>query len=323
MKILMKKMMIYFMWYPLRRIIKHLPLRIISMIGTLGGYLLYFMSIDKQSIMAEELQIIMSGKSGRAIREIIRGSFINYCISEIEVLLYPFMSQNLMKKMVTIEGKEHLDDALSRYKGVLLFQAHFGAFQMVMPAIGYNGYKMNQISASASIWKDSSASSIQKRVFDIKADYEYRLPVRHISVKSTLRPVFRLLKKNEIVGITVDGGGGRNVIPIRFLGRDANFQQGAADLAMRTGAAIVPAFIITEKGLRHRLIIHPPINMNRKGDRGENTREIVQEFACLLERYVYRYPTHYLYSLCLRKSRASIDPYPFFSDYNQITKSHY
>jgi KDO2-lipid IV(A) lauroyltransferase len=255
MKTLIKRTMIYFMWYPLRITIKRLPLRIIYMIGTAGGYLLYHISKDKKRTMAEELKIIMPGNKRSAIMEIIRSSFINYCVSEIEVLLYPFLSKDLIKKMVTLEGKEHLDDALSRGKGVLLFQAHFGAFQMVMPAIGYNGYKMNQISASASIWKESTTSAIQKKTFDIKAKYEYTLPVRHIPVESTLRPVFRLLKKNEIVGITVDGGGGRNVTSIRFLGRDANFQQGAADLALRTGAAVVPAFIITERALRHRLII--------------------------------------------------------------------
>ena len=276
---------------------------------------MYAISKDKHYIMNEELTLIMPDKSNAEIKRIIRGSFINYCISEIEILLYPFMNSDLIGKFVEIEGREHLDKALSWGRGVLLFQAHFGAFQMVMPVIGYSGYKMNQISASASIWKDSSTSAIQRKSYEIKAHYEYALPVQHISVKSTMRPVFRLLKKNEIVGITVDGGGGRNVTSIRFLGRDANFQQGAADLALRTGAAVVPAFIFSEKGLKHRLIIHPPINIHRTGDQGKNMKEILQEFARLLEAYIYRYPTHYLYTLYLRKSRASVDPYPFFTDY--------
>ncbi len=319
MKMFIKRAMIYFVWHPLRIIIRVLPLRMISMIGTVGGYLLYLISKDKQSIMTGELSLSVPDKNNSKIKKMIRGCFVNYCVSEIEVLLYPFLNKDLIKKMVTIEGKEHLDRALSYGRGVLLFQAHFGAFQMVMPAIGYSGYRMNQISASASIWKDSITSKTQQKSFDIKANYEYRLPVRHIPVKSTLRPVFKLLKKNEIVGITVDGGGGRNVTSIKFLGRNANFQQGAADLALRTEAAIVPVFITTERGLRHRLIIHPPININRRGDRAENMKEILQKFASLLEGHVYRYPTHYLYSLYLRKSRASIDPYPFFSDYNQIT----
>ena len=315
MKMLIKRIMIYLMWYPLRRTIRFFPLKIIYMIGIVGGYLLYLISKDKQSIMAEELSLIMPNTNKSEIRRIIKGSFINYCVSEIEVLLYPFLNEEFIRNMITIEGKEHLDSALSKGRGVLLFQAHLGAFQMVMPAIGYNGYKMNQISASSSIWKDGSTSAIQRRSFDIKADYEYALPVRHIPVHSTLRPVFRVLQRNEIVGVTVDGGGGKKVTSIRFLGRDANFQQGAVDLAIKTGAEIIPAFIITEKGLKHKLIVHPPIERNGK-EQQEVIREILQKFVSLLEDYVTRYPTHYLYSLYLRKSRASVDPYPFFSDYN-------
>lgn len=316
MKILIKKAMIFFMWYPLRITIKILPLKVISLLGIVGGKLLYVISRDKHPIMVEELNLVMPEKSSIEIKKVVKGSFVNYCLSEIEVLLYPLMNRDLIRKIVVIEGREHLDKALSYGRGVLLFQAHFGAFQMVMPVIGYSGYKMNQISASASIWKDRSISAIQRKSYEIKAHYEYALPVQHISVKSTLRPVFRLLKNNEIVGITVDGGGGRNVTSIRFLGRDANFQQGGAELAIRTNAAIIPAFIISEKGLKHRLIIHSPINWSGRGHQTESPKIILQKFASLLEGYVYKHPTHYLYTLYLRKSRASIDPYPFFSDSN-------
>ena len=103
-----------------------------------------------------------------------------------------------------------------------------GAFQMTMPVIGYTGYKMNQISASASLWKENITSEIQRQTFDLKAKYEYTLPVKHISITSSLKPVFRALETNEIVGITVDGGGGKKVVQIKFLGRDANFQRGGS-----------------------------------------------------------------------------------------------
>jgi KDO2-lipid IV(A) lauroyltransferase len=190
-----------------------------------------------------------------------------------------------------------------------------------MPAIGYSGYKMNQISALASVWKDESSSGIQKKSFDLKAGYEYTLPVQHIAVKSSLRPVFRALEKNEIVGITVDGGGGKKVVSVKFLDRNANFQQGAVDIAIRTGAAIVPAFIITEKDLKHKLIIHQPININQTLDKDENIRRILNEFIKILEGYVYQYPTHYGYTLYLRKSRVLQDPYPFFEDHLTINKT--
>lgn len=314
MKLVVKKLMILLMWYPLRIIVKFLPLRVTYLLGVVGGYILYLISRDKHKIMAREFGLIMPNRSRAEINKIVKGSFINYCISEIEVLLYPVMNKKFIEKIVKIEGKEYLDDALSKGKGVMLFQAHFGAFQMTMPAIGYSGYTMNQVSASASIWKESSDSVAHKKMFDVKARYEYTLPVKHISVTSSLKPLFNALKMNEIVGITVDGGGGKKIVRIKFLGRDAYFQTGAADIAIKTGAEIVPAFIITENGIKHRLIIHKPFNVNPALEKDENRKNIFQKFAALLEGYVYRYPAHYGYTLCLRRLRSSLDAYPFFAD---------
>ena len=316
MKMLIKKIMLLLMWYPLRMIISILPLRIIYIIGTVGGYLLYLVSRDRHKIMVEEFRRIIPERNTSEIHEIAMSSFVNYCLSELEVLLYPSLNSSYIKKTFTIEGRKHLDEALSKGHGVILFQAHFGAFQMVMPAIGYNGYKMNQISASAALWKDNvNISDLQKKTYDIKARYEYALPVNHISIKSSLRPVFSALKRNEIVGITVDGGGGKQIVLIRFLGRNANFQKGAANLAIRTEAEIVPAFIITENSLKHRLILHQPIKFMRTKEKDENIREVLNQFARILENYIYKYPSHYGYTLYLRRSRASLDSYPFFQDY--------
>jgi phosphatidylinositol dimannoside acyltransferase len=315
MKLLIKKMMLLLMWYPLRMTITLLPLRILSIIGTVGGYLLYLVSRDRHKIMVEEFRRIMPEKHTSELHEIAMRSFVNYSLSELEVLLYPSLNTRYIKKHYTIEGRKHLDEALSKGRGVILFQAHFGAFQMVMPAIGYSGYKMNQISASAALWKDVSISHLQKKTYDIKARYEYTLPVNHISIKSSLRPVFSALERNEIVGITVDGGGGKKIVSIRFLGRDANFQRGAANLAMRTEAEIVPAFIITESSLRHRLILHQPIKVMRTNEKDKSINQVLNEFARILESYIYKYPSHYGYTLYLRRSRASLDSYPFFQDY--------
>lgn len=316
MRTLIKDLMVFLMWYPLRMAINILPLRVVYGIGIAGGLLLYLLSGDKQKIMAEELTNIMPERNAVKPGKLIRGSFINYCVSELEVLLYPSLNRHFIKEHVTVEGREHLEAALSKGKGVLLFQAHFGAFQMTMPAIGYSGYKMNQISASASLWNDdASISRVRKKAFLLKAGYEYALPVKHIPVRSSLRPVFNALAENEIVGVTADGGGGKKTVEIQFLGRTANFQQGPADLAIRTGAEIVPAFIITESGLRHRLVLHPPIKIRGASNREDQLQTVLQEFGNLLECYVLRYPSHYLYTLFLRRSRAGKDAYPFFTDY--------
>lgn len=310
------------MYYPVRIIIKYLPPRLIAFIGIIGGHLLYFLSKKKYTLMADELRRVFPDKQEQAIQQIMKRSLANFCTSELEVLLYPVLNQRRIAQIVKIEGREHLDNALSKGKGVLLFQTHFGSFQMVMPAIGYSGYTMNQISAPASMWKEATTSGIQKKGFEIKAGHEYTLPVKHIAIKSYLRPVFRALEKNEIVGVTVDGGSGDKWVTIKFLGRDANFSQGPVNIAIRTGAAIVPAFMITEKNLSHTLHIHAPLEIDETQDRNNNIQKILREIMGLLEQYVYQYPEHYGYMLYFRRSLATVDPYPFFEDYERKKREY-
>jgi phosphatidylinositol dimannoside acyltransferase len=315
MKRLIKNVLVLFMWYPLRIAISFLPSRLVALIGRIGGLILHFLSREKQRVMSDEFSRVLPGRSAVEIQTIVRESFIIYCCSELEVLLYPSLSREYIDRIFTIDGRENLDVALGLGKGVLLFQAHFGAFQMTMPAIAYNGYTMNQISASAALWKENNASATQSRMLDIKARYEYTLPVKHISVRSSLRPAYYALEKNEIVGITVDGGGGKRTVPLRFLGRDSFFQTGGVDIALSTGAAIVPAFVVSEPGLRHRLVLCPALRVDTTLDKDENRRKVMQQFASLLEFLVLRNPEHYGYTLCLRRQMAGTDTIPFFADY--------
>jgi len=315
MKALFKKIMIWMMWYPLRIFINWLPKKFTYRVGCMGGCILHSISKDKQKIMFHELHAVFPDKSDQELKKTVKECFVNFILSEMEILFYPSMDKNFIERMIKIEGNENLDGALKEGKGVLLFQAHFGAFQMVMPAIGYNGYIMNQISASASIWKKNSQSQLQKKSYDIKASYEYKLPVKHIDVTKNLKAVFSALKRNEIVGITADGGGGNKTEVVEFVGRNANFQRGGVDIAMRTGALMLPVFILTLKNFKHKLIIHPPIKFDTLRPKEENIFKALQSYAKILEKYVYNYPSHYGYTLYLRRSRARIDPYLFFNDY--------
>lgn len=314
---ILKDVALFIYWYPFRLLISLLPLSAVYLIGVCAGSLFYLVSGNKKKVMASEFALIFPDYSSSQLKGILRGSFINFCLSEMEILLYSRFSKKNINHYVEIEGLHHLDAALSNGSGVLLLQAHLGAFQMVMPSIGHNGYTMNQISASSALWKHKDFSWIQQKGYEIKSRYEAVLPVTHLAIDSSLRPVFRALANNEIVGVTSDGGGGKRLVVVDFLGRKAQFQEGVASIAARTGAVIIPAFILTRKWLKHSLIFHEPVHLCSDGthDTMTSTSDMIQLYASLLESYVMNYPDHYGFTMYLRKSRAEIDPYPFFLDH--------
>lgn len=61
-----------------------------------------------------------------------------------------------------------------------------------------------------------------------------------------LRGVFRVLRAGEILGLLVDWGYRAEDVPVRFLGEWTTFPGGPAVLAAKTGASIVPFWVIRQ-----------------------------------------------------------------------------
>jgi KDO2-lipid IV(A) lauroyltransferase len=76
---------------------------------------------------------------------------------------------------------------------------------------------------------------------------------------------------------------------VALFGRSALLPSAHVALALRTGAALVPAFTWREKGLLFARI-EEPLALTPTGDRDADVRVGVQRFAALLERYVREFP---------------------------------
>ena len=314
MKSWMKQVLAALMWSPACVVVRVLPVPLVWAMARVGGMLLWHISPCRRATMMAELQRLFSDRSREDIRRLAQEAYVNFCEAEMEILLFPRMNAEYVRQRIVLEGREILDEALARGRGVLLFQAHFGAFQMTMPALGYSGYRMSQISVTAEAWKNDTMGLAQHAAFDRKAAYERALPVRRIDIRGTMRPVYRALQAGEIVGIAVDGAAGNRPVTVSFLGHQARFQTGAAQLALRTGAIIVPAVIFTDPYFRHRLVLHPPIE-------GRTQEELVSAFVSHLEAWVKDRPSHYAFTLMLRRLLAHAEASPFFTDYDGAVES--
>lgn len=304
-KLLLKDLSIWFFWYPVRWIVLFLPLRMVYVIGDLGGWLLYIVSTHNRRIMTEELKRVFKKEervNPKRLDEIIRRAFKLRVMNRLEVLLYGKLTKEKAQRFLSIRSTENLDKALACNKGVILLIAHFGANKHVMPALGYNGYKINQVAGKPTDWKDhlgklgKKVSPMLEKALEKEFEVEQNLPANFIYIFESIRPIFKKLKDNEIVCFAVDGGGGENRVKVKFLGQEIHIPSGPFNIAKKTGAPLIPAFIVRQKDDRHNLIIEKAIEVNLQKDNGDVT-ETVQEFMDMLSEYVRRYPCHYLNKL--------------------------
>lgn len=302
-------------WYPVRHVVMRLPAGVVYALGRQAGRALAATAAGRRRRYAGVLPLVSrSDDPGRA-EEIVRGAFVLLCQSELEMLRYPVLNPALTAAAVACRGLEHLDASLAAGKGAMLMFAHFGANQMIMPAIGYRGYTMSQMSAPPAKWlellPERKFSAIERKGFEIRWRHEQSLPVRHINVFGSLKAAFSCLRRNEILGVAVDGGGGKTRVEVPFLGRRALFSTGAVEIALRTGCPVHPTFMVRGPSGRQTLIVEKAIALGNRGD-ADAVRGALALFVERLEEYVYTYPDHYVTFLALREYMAAQGDTPLF-----------
>lgn len=309
---MLKDILHWLYWYPFRFFIQAIPVSYLYGMGRIGGIVLSHLLTRKRRLFEEELNKIPT----RSFSKVTQKAFVEVLRSELEVLIFPKLNPENIESIVKVSGLETLDKALTQGRGVMLLFAHFGANQMIMPAIGHRGYKMSQLSAPPMVWVEKlpgkKFTPMGRKALELRWLQELSLPVRHINIFGSLKDAFLCLKRNEILGIAIDGGGGKDRVEVGFLGRKALFSTGAIEIAMRTGCVVLPVFMVRDKEGFNTMRIEKPLQLAAGRDSSAAVTENIGLFVRRLEEYVLKYPDQYLNFIALRQFMAELGDTPFF-----------
>lgn len=312
----------FIFWYPIRLVLPFFPLRVVYLMGNIGGKIHMRLSKNLRQAMADELSAIFNGEFLYERRKsIIQRTFKIMDKNQLEVLLFKSLNKKKTDRIITVKGLEKIDSVRTKQKGAILLIAHFGANKLVMPALGYRGYKINQIAGNPKEWiriLGNELTPFSKKIFELEFENDQSLPANFIYVFKSMKPIFEHLKSNEIVCMAIDGGGGTKKEKVRFLGREAMISAGPFRISQKTGAPILPAFVVRQKDNTHKLIIEDPIHMESGPVEKENIDNKLQEFMNIFEKYVYEHPCHYTFRLARARILRQKDLVPLFNDYERM-----
>lgn len=263
--------------------------RFIYLTGKLTGDFFYFLNSRERKITETELSSFFGNRFDRVkIKDITRRSFENYYKRQIETIFFGRLGKQKLNRIVHAEGIENLDMVLSEGKGVILLLSHFGSFLLPLPFLGYMGYKVNQATG-----KQRHASLIAERIWVWRKKEADRLPVKFIQVDKFLRPIYEALGNNELVAIAFDGRDGSNWVTVDFFDKKVSFSTGPFELARRTGAKIIPTFIIRNEDNTHNLVMEPPFKLSDNPDLDKAVTADTINYTEIFAGYVSRYPCHF------------------------------
>jgi KDO2-lipid IV(A) lauroyltransferase len=241
----------------------------------------------KQRKIALESLAIAFGqdKSIYEIQKIAKDCFIFMAKAGLEIM-FLMDRPKLLKERVEMLGKENLDQALARGKGVILVSAHFGNFPLMMARLALSGYKIAGIMRPM---RDSRAEKIfaaKRNRVNIKTIYNQP---RSTCVNKTIES----LRNNELVFIPIDQNFGTGGVFVDFFGKKAATATGPVVLAQRTKAVILPCFIIRQRDDTHKIIFEPPLNLEQGRSSQETVIINIQRLTNIIESYIRKYPAEW------------------------------
>jgi len=228
---------------------------------------------------------LAGGRSDGQLEDIGRRSYMHFGMGVAEFVRVPAVNRSYVDRYIRLDGLEHLDRALEGKKGAVLVTGHFGSWELMGRALVLSGYPMKFI------------VGVQRNplVQDMMNDIRRSAGVGVVEPDSLLK-ITRSLRANSFVAMLSDQDAGPFGAFVDFFGEKASTPQGAARLAMMTGAPVIPGFIIRLGGLRHRVVIERPIEIPAGLGREEAVMEITQGFTAVIERYAREHPDHYLWA---------------------------
>ena len=197
------------------------------------------------------------------------------------------------KPASSLQGAEHLEAALRRGRGAVLWLPLFAGYGFVAKVVlSEAGFEVSHLSHPRHGFSETRFGMRFLNPIRTRAENRYlksRIMMSRDSSAEALRESLARVRANEIVSITA-GGAAAQPVSVPFLNGDFLVAGGAPSLAHATGAALLPVFPLLEGAGSVRVVIAAPVERQS----GETKRQFVARaaltFSKQMEAYVRRHP---------------------------------
>lgn len=273
-------------------LVRSVPLPFAYWCARRGGDLLHLVAGRHRRIAHANLRARLLDDAGnppddREVRRITREVFRHLVKNGVEMLVLPdLLEERGFDALVDESGAEHLRNAAESGRGAIFVTGHIGNWEVMGAACGEIGVE------SLSVYRPLDNPLLDRWVRDLRARSNQRVVPKHGAVRHLVRE----LRKGGVVAVLIDQDARSHGIFAPFMGVPSSTIPTPAELALRTGAAIIPGFAIRQgEQFRFRQWFDAPLDFEPTGDREADVLAIMTELNRRLEEVVRRHPEQWLW----------------------------
>lgn len=263
-----------------------IPVQIGHVAASLIAEILFRVLPAKRRIVMENVACVLQGKADKRQQELIaRNVFRNLAKNYFDLFWLTRVDLGYVQNVIKVEGWEHFEEVYRRGKGVIAITAHFGDIDVV-----------GQLLASRSVKTTVPAEPLQPpKLFEFMKKQRESKGVSFVPVgPAGLKATIHALNKGELVAMAVDRDIQRAGKIVPFFCGEASLPTGAVVLALRTGAALIPAFCYRQPDRTFEVRIEKELILDITGDKEEDIRVNLEKIVRVLERHIGSQPDHWV-----------------------------
>ena len=218
---------------------------------------------------------------GEALAQAVQASFESYARYWFDGARLYKLDDAAVDAGFSHQGFHHIHEAMDTGTAPILALPHLGGWE-------WAGTWMARIPGYPVI---SVVEPLKPaRLFDWMVDERRRMGIDIVALgPDAVSALIKSLRAGQVVCLLADRQVGRGGVEVEFFGERTLLPGGPAALALRTGAAILPAAVYQD-GPNHRGVILPPVPAERQGRLRADVARITQDLALALEELIRAAP---------------------------------
>ncbi len=264
--------------------ITRLPLQTAVRLGRFLGTAIFYVS-NRRRVAYADLKAVFGGRFDERTRwRIVRNHFAHLGQVGIEMLFFPLLNSADLMRRITIHHKERFDVLMREKKPVVLLTAHYGNWELLQVIGTLEGRPIHVLQ------RGQKLSRLNRMISDLRKSKGSVAVTRGMG----MREMIRALRRAEPVGLLGDQDAGKHEGKIlRLLGRKTTVPTGPFELARRTGAVVLPAFITSSSDAQHTIHVEEPLS---GFDEDAGLESAMTRYVGMLEERILSHPEQWLWA---------------------------
>lgn len=262
------------------------PLRL-AVAGPITLLIYYGWITKRRNTIANMAQVLGTTTSDPRAKRLARDSWRNYGRYISDFFYLPnATSQEILDR--TVEDTPppgsfaRVDEALAPDKGAIVVSIHFGAYDVA-------GVILATHTPVDLIVESFEDPRMDRLVMEQRAQFGLGI----LRIEKTPRQILRALQDNRVVAVAIDRPvSEKEGVPITFFGKTCYVPGGIAQIALKTGAALVPGYCRYDEtySTTYYIAALEPIFPESTGDRNRDTITMMQKLFTALEDVIRKHP---------------------------------